>query len=287
MFDNFIEETCTGTGITLALAGAAPDRIPFNKSFSDGDSVSYVIEDSGGTIIVAGVGTYVSATDDITRNDTWNWNGTVVDNNPSTNITLSGGAHTIICDVISNQIAPVPLGLGVADRVQSAHYHYFVGSTGNSSIGANTQYAMPFKLEAPLLVSAMGAALTTGVDGSTTRLGFSKMIDGLPIDMIFDVAIATTTTQSSTFTSASVTPRLLRPGWYFFHLVSTAAIIPTAVSGGGAADWTPLKKMNTGIRSGPSANYTKSGVTGGTLDAPETVTAVTTGFHLCALSLVK
>lgn len=104
MFANFTEETCTGTGATLALAGATTGRIEFSKSFADGDLVAYVLEDSGGTIITAGVGTYVSVTDDITRNDTWNWNGTVIDENPSTNITLNGGIHTVRCSPIDNQL---------------------------------------------------------------------------------------------------------------------------------------------------------------------------------------
>lgn len=104
MFANFTEETCTGTGATLALAGAVAGRIAFNKSFADGDLVAYVLEDSGGVIIVAGVGTYVAATDDITRADTWNWNGAIIDENPAVNLTLSAGTHTVRCGPIDNQL---------------------------------------------------------------------------------------------------------------------------------------------------------------------------------------
>ena len=102
MYANFTAQEGTGTGDTIELSDAIVDRILFSKSFADGDLVAYVLEDSGGVIKVAGVGTYVSATDDITRNDTWNWNGTVIDDNPSTNITLSGGTHTVRCDVIGD-----------------------------------------------------------------------------------------------------------------------------------------------------------------------------------------
>lgn len=104
MFANFTEETCTGTGATLVLAGATTGNIPFNKSFADGDPVAYVLEDSGGIIYVAGVGTYVAATDDITRADTWNWNGSVIDESPGTNITLGGGTHVVRCGPIDNQL---------------------------------------------------------------------------------------------------------------------------------------------------------------------------------------
>jgi len=31
MFGNFLEETCTGTGVTLALAGATTDNIAFQE----------------------------------------------------------------------------------------------------------------------------------------------------------------------------------------------------------------------------------------------------------------
>ena len=60
MFSNFTEETCTGIGDTLELAGATAGHIPFSASFADGDLVSYVVEDSGGSIKVAGIGTYVA-----------------------------------------------------------------------------------------------------------------------------------------------------------------------------------------------------------------------------------
>ena len=52
MFANFTEETCIGTGDTLALAGITTGNIPFSESFANGDLVAYVLEDSAGAINV-------------------------------------------------------------------------------------------------------------------------------------------------------------------------------------------------------------------------------------------
>jgi len=162
VFSNFTEETCTGTGATLALAGVTTGNIAFSKSFADGDLVAYVLEDSGGTIKVAGVGTYVSATDDITRNDTWNWNGTVIDDNPSTNITLSGGTHTIRCDVVNNQLAPVRTDyLNVRADSQYVVDAWSKGTSITRSGVANRLWVMPFMVVAPVTLSGMGVDITS------------------------------------------------------------------------------------------------------------------------------
>jgi len=288
MIANWIKETTTTTGTgTVILAGAISGFTPFTDAFPDAAVVRYTIKASNGDR-ESGYGTFTTSGTTLSRDhiyETWIESTNTLDNSNPTALSLPVGTHNIYISPDANSSAPTPLGLGVADRVQSAHYHYFVGSTG-ITIGADTHFAMPFLLTHPLLVSALGVSLTTGIDGSTTRLGFSRMVDGLPIDMIFDVAVATTTAQSGTFTSGSVTPQLIRPGWYFFHILSTAAIQPTAVSGGATAGWTPLKKIDTATRSGPSAQYNISRG-GGTFDLPENVVGVSTGFFLCALSLVK
>lgn len=97
MFANFIKETCTGTGDTLSLAGEETGFIPFDAYYADGEPVPYIVKDGNGTNKVAGYGTFnTGSPDTITRNDLWTWNGTVVDKNPSANLTLSGGTHEIL-----------------------------------------------------------------------------------------------------------------------------------------------------------------------------------------------
>jgi len=142
MYANFTEETCTGTGNTLALAGATTNRIQFSKTFADGDLVNYVLEDSAGTILIAGTGVYVSATDDITRNDTWNWNGTVVDHEPTTNITLAGGTHTVRCDVIGNGLKGTYQAISNNEYISGGAYT--TGQNRTIALVADTVYVMPY-----------------------------------------------------------------------------------------------------------------------------------------------
>lgn len=141
MYSNFTEETCTGTGNTLVLTGNTAGRLSFSKSFSNGESVSYVLEDSAGIIKLSGIGTYVSASNTITRNDSWNWNGTVIDENPSTNITLSGGIHAVRCDVVSKSLDEftnkLDLSGGILTGTLRVNTDLELGSSGEATIRYN------------------------------------------------------------------------------------------------------------------------------------------------------
>ena len=223
MLANFTEETCTGTGNTLALTGATTNRIPFGSAnggkFNNGDTVAYVVEDSGGTIKVAGIGTYVSATDDITRNDTWNWNGTVIDDNPATNITLSGGTHTIRCSLVTNTIRP-PIARPTGNVVICGE-----GDTRTTFIGftADIFYAAAFELKGTITITKLNMAVDALIAASSARLGlYTVGIDGKPNKLIVESGIIdTSTTGSKQATVAAVT---LPPGIYYAAMVGNAAI---------------------------------------------------------------
>jgi len=101
MFANFIGETCTGTTGTVSLTGAMRGTIIFSKAYSDGDPVSYFIEDGDGIQKCGGVGTYNSI-GTITRNDSWTWDGTTYDPSPAGNLVLSGGEHMMTVSPISS-----------------------------------------------------------------------------------------------------------------------------------------------------------------------------------------
>lgn len=103
MFRNFVEENGSGTGDTISLQGAIGDSLTFFQSFSDGDDVSYGIEDDAGKKVV-GVGTYNAGSNTITRNDSWNYNGVVINTSPSNNIQLSTGTHRVICTQFAAQL---------------------------------------------------------------------------------------------------------------------------------------------------------------------------------------
>lgn len=190
MFGNFLEETCTGTGATLALAGVTTGNIVFSERFSDGDLVAYVVEDSGGTIKVGGVGLYVSATDDITRDDTWNWNGTVYDSSPTTNITLSGGTHTVRCDLSGSQIPSqfkdgVPNDFFIADN---CNYQQTGGKSGgefSALAGRLTLTSMYFR--DATLITDIGIDITASSAAGDARIGLYECNrDGTPGNLIAD-----------------------------------------------------------------------------------------------------
>lgn len=226
MFANFTEETCTGTGATLALAGATSGNLAFSESFADGDLVAYVVEDSGGSIKVAGVGTYVSATDDITRNDTWNYNGTSVDKNPSTNITLSGGTHTVRCDVIGELLDGNTEPLSVSGMVINgtncaAHTNTY------GAFQANRIYYMPFYHPYSKSYTTLGTEIVANNGTGNVRVGiYSVGSDGLPDQLIVDSGAISTA--STGFVEATVTAFKLEKGYYWSSVLSDLAFDPSA-----------------------------------------------------------
>ena len=245
MLANFTEETCTGTGATLALAGATTGNIVFSESFADGDRVPYVAEDSGGTIKVAGVGTYVSATDDITRNDMWNWNGTAIDENPSTNITLSGGTHTVRCAVINDSVQG-KFGEHLATS-DGDSYHTFINEESKNTaqaIGvADRAVYCPVIVIAPMLITNVVINIGT-VDGTSTntRAGLYRPdgTNGVAGSLIFDSGAFTTSSADLSKVTLSP-PQIIMPGkyWTCFVSDSTTLTVKNCLQGdwhGGAAN---------------------------------------------------
>jgi len=208
MFANFTSETCTGTGLTLTLAGATTGQIPFAASYADGAPVAYVVEDSGGVIKVAGIGTYNATPNTITRNDTWNWNGTVVDKNPATNITLSGGTHTVRCDIIGSNI---PVVKNTFFTGLNAQYHYIKRDGDFGSDGGNTRTLDTTKIDHVVFVvpenttiDAVEFKVTTAIASSLTRVGLSSIgadgnVDALLAQSV-NIDTSTTGIKEGTFT---------------------------------------------------------------------------------------
>lgn len=225
MFANFTEETCTGTAATLALAGATADHIAFQESFADGDLVAYALEDSGGVIRVAGIGTYVAATDDITRNDSWNWNGTVVDKNPSSNITLSGGTHTIRCDV-TQAVAPIASANFYGNRKACGFAVDYALAFGG--FVADRLYLCAFEVFEKAKYTKIGTSISVAQAGSFTRCGvYSMGLDGLPNNLIVESAAIDTSVTGDVSATIDLS---LDPGVYYAAIVSSDAIDPFAGS---------------------------------------------------------
>jgi len=107
MFLNMTGETCTGTGNTLTLTGALDGHNSFGKTGNaeDGAVYSCVVADADGVTKVAGAYTFDKTANTFTRNDSWNSTASAVDKNPSSNIALSAGTHTIKCDTVARCIS--------------------------------------------------------------------------------------------------------------------------------------------------------------------------------------
>ncbi len=253
MFANFTEETCTGTGATLVLTGITTGNIAFSKSFADGDTVAYVLEDSGGTIKVSGIGTYVSATDDITRSDIWNWNGTVIDDDPSTNITLSSGTHTVRCALVGKNVARAS---GDWIRSSGAEYnipHNWVNLNGNISPVADRMYLAPANMESIVKLTKVLIYVTTlDAAATNTRVGvYDSKADGTPDNLLFDsgnISLSATGLISTTLSA----PITLGVGRYWFAFVSDTAavasirsIVNTQINSsiGGVSIWNNFRRM--------------------------------------------
>lgn len=238
MFANFTEETCTGTGATLVLTGATSGSIAFSESFADGDLVAYVLEDSGGTIKVAGVGTYVSATDDITRNDTWNWNGTVIDESPTTNITLSGGTHTVRCDTIGNRLPGADNVNNYWDGVSGTitqHWPNNLRSLSSGKMRGNND--APFNLAyQPFaqIITALGLEITTADAASTdNRCACYAVNDDFSVGALLaatgHLSGSSTGKVSETLSTALYQP----PGYYFYSCKSDSTTLKVRGVNGG------------------------------------------------------
>lgn len=219
MFGNFLEETATGTGATLALAGATTGNIQFQKKFADGELVQYVVDDSGGTIKVGGVGTYVSATDDITRADTWNWNGTTYDDIPSSNITLSGGTHTVRCDVLSARLNDSGV---VSSRIYIPDYLQEVNASMSLSGSAQIRY-MPFPLKFTGSYDSFSLEVVSG--GGNVRVGLYTSKNGAALDLVAvhdtTFSVGSTGLKSLSFDSGAT---IIEKGDYFLAVHNDSGV---------------------------------------------------------------
>lgn len=219
MYKNFTAETCTGTGLTMTLTGALAKRAAFGETgnFVDGSLVSYVIEDADGTIIVAGVGVYNSGANSITRSDTYNLTGSGVDNNPSSNVTLSGGTHTIRCDYSSQY------GSSFSPRASrnTTGISSILGMSANVIFGgftADKMYFTPFPVFSRGTYTEVGTEVGSAGAGDV-RVGlYTNGFDGLPDRLIVDSGAMSVS--STVFISNSVSEFEVIPGLYWAAMVS-------------------------------------------------------------------
>lgn len=272
---NFISETCTGTGDTLTLTGAVSGLLTYALNFADGDLVRYIVKDSGGSIKVSGLGTYNTSGNTITRNDGYNFNGTVVDNDPSTNITLSAGTHEVSCDFdLKSTVARSPNAKTSQTRIMNGVINSASGAATNS-MNADQQRGFVFRLMETAPIATLDIVVLTADAGGLASIGLNKCIDGIP-----DTSYIASGTIDITSTGAkSITVNEdLEAGYYFCHIVTDSATAAFNSSGATynnrAIGWTPLRSTLFNNRFTPCISLSKASVINGILDVdPETITS--------------
>lgn len=228
MFANFTQETCTGTGDLLTLTGTTTGNRPFSRGFADGDLVDYAVRDSGGVITCSGIGTYNSAGNTITRNDTENDNGTVTDKAPATNIVLSAGIHTISCDLTQKSILPASaraFDTSGTNRLFDAFDT--TESLSDRNLVANRVWGAPYYVAKAVTITALATDIVTLSATTTTQaqLGIYREDSGvftlLCKSNMLDMSAAT---GSAGWNHASLIGGdvFLNPGMYWISIGSDA-----------------------------------------------------------------
>lgn len=277
MIANWVKETSTTTGTgTITLAGAVSGFCSFSDVFSDGMIVRYQILDANGTSRENGYGTFTTSGTTLSRDTIIETLvGGAYDASAPAALTLTSGTHTVTIAADSNAFMPTPMGVQDTSKILSRHWCPNTGSQTDTLV-ADQQLAIPFLLDRTLNLSQIGIYVSTGVDATTSEVGITQCIDGIPgTAYLASAAILTTTTQSGTFVLANVTDIILQPGWYFTHIVSDGAIVCGGVTSSENYLATPLDNYNDTNRALPGCRLHLNGVTSGVLSAsPETVTNV-------------
>ena len=195
MFKNFIEETCSGTGDTITVLDNTPGRIRFEDAYTTNDPVFYVIEDANGTTKCGGLGVYNgNVANTITRNDTWTWDGATYNESPVSNITLSGGTHTIRVAPLANLLNTWQLKNAWSDLVDS---NIIPDSDLTRSLGTNV-----LNFLSGYIYDIFSNSITPGVvntrpllsagNFTTTSDSTAILYNGNPITIPFDTAVYAT-----------------------------------------------------------------------------------------------
>ena len=208
MYYNSTAETFTGTGDVLTCTGAATiggiEMLPFGAQVPDGAIVAYF--GRAGLIEFKGFGVYDDSAGTITRNDNWNRNGATVDQEPSSNITLSDVGIIMCAPVAESQSYKRILPSG--DTL--TNYLKPIGTQGNSfsngtSVDSDFVYFSPYLVPAGKSIYEIRFEVTTSVADSLSRVGLvSLKPDGSISQLLAESAnISTATTGDK---DASITP---------------------------------------------------------------------------------
>lgn len=261
MFLNMTGETCTGTGDVLTLTGALAGHNAVGKTGNaeDGGAYSFVVADADGVTKVAGAYTFDKNANTLTRNDSWNSTASAVDKNPSSNIALSAGTHTIICAPIPDSQALPFLGShSVSPRSNSGYMGsgHNQGSL-NSTITPDRLMLGQEVIDQGVLIHNLTVSCTTagGVDAKC-RLSIWRLTDISTIkELICETDVLDCTTSGNkkhTFPS----PIRLPAGIYRFGFIGNDSTMKfySHLSTEGMAGLCPAQMNNTYVYQGLHKN---------------------------------
>ena len=233
MFLNMTGETCTGTGDVLTLTGALAGHNAVGKTGNaeDGGAYYFVVADADGVTKVAGVYTFDKTANTLTRNDSWNSTASAVDKNPSSNIALSAGTHTIICAPLrGSQSLPFRGSNSISPKVNSGYLGtgHNDGTVNNSSITVNRLLMGQEIIEKDTVIHNLAIYCSTaGAAGAKARLSIWRLTDVSTIKGLVcesDVLDMTTTGYKK---STLASPIELPAGIYRFGYIHNDGAIRT------------------------------------------------------------
>jgi hypothetical protein len=236
MLGNGIKQT-TSTGGTGNLTLAAVTGYPkVSDAFPIGLPLSYVLLDSGGLFLEAGIGYLVDSVTLVRAKVCTTFVAGVYNATNPTPVTLAG---TTTVDV-SPHASTLESMLPTVDKVSASVARYIQSAGRNmnqTTVGLSTLrvYYIPFLLKAASpVISLMLSVGTAAVAGSTARLGIYAMTEsGYPGQLLATTgALDVATTGQKVGTLA--TPLSLPPGWYVLAVVSDGSPTVTAATTGGS-----------------------------------------------------
>lgn len=208
MYYNSTAETFTGTGDVLTCTGAATiggiEMLPFGAQVPDGAIVAYF--GRAGLIEFKGFGVYDDSAGTITRNDNWNRNGATVDQEPSSNITLSDVGIIMCAPVAESQSYKRMIYAGDT----SSNYIKPIGTRADSvsnTAGIDSSHVnmAPCLIPAGRSIYEIRFNVATAAASSIARVGIISVTpDGQPNRLLAESADIDTSTTG--YKSASITP---------------------------------------------------------------------------------
>ena len=228
MLANWIAQT-TGTAGAGNLTLAAVSGFPtFNDVLGLQRRFTYVIEDSNGQPIEAGIGYLSDATTLVRERVTATLLGGVYDDTSPSAANLAAGTYRVICAGTADAIQGASKGVnrtqgGTQRAVFSQHFTVNNASSNGIALLAGRMLFIPFWLTCSADLDALIVRCGTGVAGTSLRMGVYDIgADGHPNRLLAETGSLSSAT-SGVDIVGTVPQVRLQPGWYIVAIISDGA----------------------------------------------------------------